>query len=116
MFWNKKNKNKSHIKREWSAEIGKLNYIIENMEKGIDKEWVLDELDDLYEIAIGGCKDYNFFYIYKMKKYFLHYHSYFLLILFKLKLNYMIQVKRLFLLEKHLRQSEQMLSTRKSPF
>ena len=27
MFWNKKNKNKSHIKREWSAEIGKLNYI-----------------------------------------------------------------------------------------
>ena len=36
MFWNKKNKNKSHIKREWSAEIGKLNYIIENMEKGIN--------------------------------------------------------------------------------
>ena len=30
MFWNKKNKNKSHIKREWSAEIGKLNYKIEN--------------------------------------------------------------------------------------
>ena len=50
MFWNKKNKNKSHIKREWSAEIGKLNYIIENMKKGIDSEWVLDELDDLYEI------------------------------------------------------------------
>ena len=51
MFWNKKNKNKSHIKREWSAEIGKLNYIIENMEKGINKDWVLDELDDLYEIV-----------------------------------------------------------------
>ncbi len=51
MFWNKKNKNKSHIKREWSAEIGKLNYIIENMKKGIDKDWVLDELDDLYEIV-----------------------------------------------------------------
>lgn len=51
MFWNKKNKNKSHIKREWSAEIGKLNYIIENMKKGIDSEWVLDELDDLYEIV-----------------------------------------------------------------
>ena len=51
MFWNKKNKNKSHIKREWSAEIGKLNYIIENMEKRIDKDWVLDELDDLYEIV-----------------------------------------------------------------
>tara|TARA_B100001996_G_scaffold204728_1_gene156823 strand:- start:255 stop:446 length:192 start_codon:yes stop_codon:yes gene_type:complete len=51
MFWNKKNKNKSHIKREWSAEIGKLNYIIENMGKGIDKDWVLDELDDLYEIV-----------------------------------------------------------------
>ena len=51
MFWNKKNKNKSHIKREWSAEIGKLNYIIENMEKEIDKDWVLDELDDLYEIV-----------------------------------------------------------------
>ncbi len=50
MFWNKKNKNKSHIKREWSAEIGKLNYIIENMKKGIDKDWVIDELDDLYEI------------------------------------------------------------------
>jgi len=50
MFWNKKNKNQSHIKREWSAEIGKLNYIIENMEKGINKDWVLDELDDLYEI------------------------------------------------------------------
>ena len=50
MFWNKKNKNKSHIKREWSAEIGKLNYIIENMKKGIDSEWVIDELDDLYEI------------------------------------------------------------------
>ena len=50
MFWNKKNKNKSHIKREWSAEIGKLNYIIENMENGIDKDWVIDELDDLYEI------------------------------------------------------------------
>jgi hypothetical protein len=28
MFWNKKNKNKSHI-----------------------KDWVLDELDDLYEIV-----------------------------------------------------------------
>ena len=51
MFWNKKNKNKSHIKREWSAEIGKLNYIIENMKKGIDKDWVIDELDDLYEIV-----------------------------------------------------------------
>ena len=51
MFWNKKNKNKSQIKREWSAEIGKLNYIIENMEKGIDKDWVIDELDDLYEIV-----------------------------------------------------------------
>ena len=51
MFWNKKNKNKSHIKIEWSAEIGKLNYIIENMEKGINKDWVLDELDDLYEIV-----------------------------------------------------------------
>ena len=51
MFWNKKNKNTSHIKREWSAEIGKLNYIIENMEKGINKDWVLDELDDLYEIV-----------------------------------------------------------------
>jgi len=51
MFWNKKNKNQSHIKREWSAEIGKLNYIIENMEKGINKDWVLDELDDLYEIV-----------------------------------------------------------------
>ena len=50
MFWSKKNKNKSHIKREWSAEIGKLNYIIENMKKGIDKDWVIDELDDLYEI------------------------------------------------------------------
>ena len=51
MFWNKKNKNTSHIKREWSAEIGKLNYIIENMEKGINKDWVIDELDDLYEIV-----------------------------------------------------------------
>ena len=46
MFCNKKNKNKSHIKREWSAEIGKLNYIIENMEKvlikiGLQMNWMI---------------------------------------------------------------------------